>query len=183
MKFYLFVFTQFIILLFLFSCNQISSTEKELREIINTSLQVKQFDTVIHKSTILPFKEVREMHDYLSIIHLQNGCKPCYPKFLEWHQKMDSLFLNDNHALLFVIQGNDYSEFMTHVLDIDFVDDKYYTIMDPESKFLEQNKDIPKWIIDAGILIDAENKIKMVGAPWLNEDMTELFYKTVNSEQ
>ena len=55
--------------------------------------------------------------------------------------------------------------------------------MDPEGKFLEQNKEIPRWIIDASVLIDSENKIKMVGAPWLNKDMTELFYKTVRSEQ
>ncbi|NLP14370.1 MAG: hypothetical protein GX383_07885 [Clostridium sp.] len=39
------------------------------------------------------------------------------------------------------------------------------------------------WIIDASVLIDSENKIKMVGAPWANADMTELFYKTVNSHQ
>ncbi|HTO14150.1 MAG TPA: hypothetical protein VLZ83_00130 [Edaphocola sp.] len=43
----------------------------------------------------------------------------------------------------------------------------------------KHSKYILRWIIDAGILIDAENKIKMLGAPWLNEDMTELFYKTI----
>ena len=70
---------------------------------------------------------------------------------------------------MFVIQGNSYSEFMTKVLDIEYVDDKFHTIMDPEGKFLEANKDIPRWIIESSVLIDSENKIKMVGAPWLNE--------------
>ncbi len=41
--------------------------------------------------------------------------------------------------------------------------------------------DIPKWIIEASFLIDAANSIKMVGTPWINEDMTELFYKIVTS--
>jgi len=55
--------------------------------------------------------------------------------------------------------------------------------MDTEFQFLEANKDIPRWIIDASVLIDSENKIKMVGAPWANAAMTELFYKTVNRQQ
>lgn len=54
---------------------------------------------------------------------------------------------------------------------IEYVDDKFHTIMDPEGKFLEANKDIPRWIIDSSMLIDRDSKIKMVGAPWLNEEM------------
>lgn len=176
-------FSQVIFSMFIFSCTQISQNEKELRKVINTPLCVKQFDTVLHKNSMLTFQEVKEMYDYMYITYLQNGCRPCYPHFIEWQQKMDSLIADDNCTLMFVIEGDNYAEFMTHVLDIQYVEDKFYVIMDPEGEFLEQNKDIPRWIIDAGILIDVENKIKMVGAPWVNKDMTELFYKTVNSEQ
>lgn len=51
------------------------------------------------------------------------------------------------------------------------------------SLFLSNEWGVELWIIDASVLIDSENKIKMVGAPWANADMTELFYKTVNSHQ
>lgn len=176
-------FTKLVFFLFLFSCTQVSQSEKELRKVMNTFLHLNQFETVLHKNSIITFQELRNMYDHLSIIYLQSGCGSCYPKFIEWQQNMDSLIVDENCTLLFVIEGDDYADFMTRVLDIEYIDDKFYTIMDPEGKFLEQNKDIPRWIIDAGILIDAENKIKMVGAPWLNDEMTELFYKTISSEQ
>jgi hypothetical protein len=90
---------------------------------------------------------------------------------------MDSIDTPDNYSVLFVIRGNSYDEFMANVLDIEYVEDKFYTMMDPEGKFLENNKDIPRWIIDGSVLIDGENKIKMVGAPFATPEMTELFHK------
>ncbi|MGQ1947699.1 hypothetical protein ACT3CD_11435 [Geofilum sp. OHC36d9] len=132
---------------------------------------------------MLTFQEFRKIDDYLYVIYLQSGCRSCYPKFIEWQQKMDSIAKPDNYTVLFVIKGDSYEDFMTHVLDIDYIDDKFYTIMDTDGEFFDQNKDIPRWIIDAGILIDTENKIIMVGAPWINEDMMALFNKIVNNEQ
>src|SRR5690554_3372004 len=139
-------------------------------------------ETVRQENTFLTLEDLKQQYDYLSVVYLQNGCRPCYPKFIEWQQMADSLNYPDNYFVLFVIQGNSYEGFMNEVLNIDYVEDRYYTIMDPEYKFLEANKDIPRWIIDASVLIDAENKIKMVGAPWLNEDMTQLFYEIVNKD-
>jgi hypothetical protein len=96
---------------------------------------------------------------------------------------MDSLDIKGSHSVLFIIQGDSYSDFMQNVLDLDYVEDKYYTIMDPNSQFLNSNKDIPRWMIDASLLIDRDNKIKMVGAPWVNDDMKNLFFKTVTNYQ
>ena len=71
---------------------------------------------------------------------------------------------------------------MRGVLDVAYVEDKYYTIMDPYSKFLTSNKDIPRWMMDGSLLIDSENKIKMVGTPWANKEMTALFQSIVNEQ-
>ncbi|HTO14153.1 MAG TPA: hypothetical protein VLZ83_00145 [Edaphocola sp.] len=176
------LYTLSIIMMF-FSCTQLPQTEKELRENINKTAHLNLFETVQQANSLLSYKDFRNQNKNLSLVYLQNSCNPCYPKFIEWQQKMDSINTPNDYTVLFIINGDSYNEFMTHVLDIEYVEDKFYVIMDPEGKFLEQNKDIPRWIIDAGILIDAENKIKMVGAPWLNEDMTKLFYKTISSEQ
>jgi hypothetical protein len=172
------------LMLFLFiSCTQPTQTEKELREVLNTQLNLTMLDAVLHKDSVLSLLSYRGIYEFMSVVYLQDGCNPCYPKFIEWHQKMDSLEAINNHTVLFVIQGDSNIEFMRKVMSLGFVDDRYYTIMDPDFKFLDSNKDIPRWIIDASVLIDSENKIKMVGAPWVNEDMKNLFYKTVKNEQ
>ena len=170
------------ILVSFFACSRLSETEKELSENINKTLHISMFDTVRRANTLMSYEEFRSRHQFLSVVYLQDGCAPCYPKFIEWQQKMNSIDTPESYTVLFVYKGDNYEEFMTRVLDIEYVEDKFYLIMDPKGNFLEQNNDIPRWISDASVLIDAENKIKMVGAPWVNEDMTKLFYKTLNYE-
>jgi hypothetical protein len=159
------------------ACNNLSPKEKELKQIINEPLTLDMFQTVHQSRRELFYEELIQKHKYLSVVYLQNSCTACYPKFIEWQQKMDSIDTPDDYTVLFVIKGNSYREFMSNVLDIEYVDDKFYTVMDPEEKFIEANKGIPQWIIDASVLIDSENKIKMVGAPFATPEMTELFHK------
>lgn len=175
----------FIILLFgIFTfCTRLSPKEKELQDNMNKHLILQLSETVRQANTVMPFNEFRQQFNHISVVYLQNGCNPCYPKFIEWQNKVDSLDTPFDYTVLFIIGGEEYSEFMKNVLDIEYVEDKFYTIMDSEFRFLENNKDIPRWIIDSSILIDSENKIKMVGAPWINEDMKNLFHETVSSEQ
>lgn len=160
------------------ACNNLSQKEKEIRDNMDKTLHLEQFETVQQANTTLYFEELKQNHKFLSVVYLRNSCKSCYPKFIEWHNKMDSIDKPDNYTVLFVIKGESYGEFMSNVLDIEYVEDKYYTIMDPEGKFLANNKDIPRWIIESSMLIGPENKIKMVGPPFATPEMTKLFHKT-----
>ena len=172
-----YLFVALILLQAIIGCKEISPKEKELKDNINRTVQLELSQIVQQANRTLPFDEFKQNHRYLSVVYLQNRCSPCYPKFIQWQLKMDSIDTPDDYTILFVIKGNNYGEFMTNVLDIEYVDDKFYTIMDPEGKFLEANKDIPLWIIDSSILIDEKNKIKMVGAPFATPEMTKLFHE------
>jgi hypothetical protein len=162
------------------ACKSPSPEVRDLKKALNKVLVIDSLELAHQGNRVISIDEIRQHYDYFSVVFLKIGCKPCYPKYIEWQQMADSLNYPDNYSVLFVIQGNSYEGFMYEVLNIDYVEDRYYTIMDPEGKFLESNKDIPRWIIDASVLIDSENKIKMVGAPWINEDMTKLFYEIVS---
>ncbi|TCO04415.1 hypothetical protein [Natronoflexus pectinivorans] len=176
----------FIIVVYLFtisSCTQPSQTEKELREVLNSHLNIEMFESLLHKDSTISYKQFREAHSYLSVIYLQDGCSPCYPKFVEWHQKMEEMEDVPGHTLLFIIQTDEYDTFLHKVNELDQnIDKKYYIIVDPDHKLFISNNQIPSWIMNSSMLIDEENKIKMVGAPWVNEDMKNLFYKTVSSD-
>ncbi len=121
-------------------------------------------------------QQLRVEYEFLSVVYLEDGCKPCYPKFIEWHESLDSMKVGDSYTVLFVIAGQNYSDFMAKVLERWYVDDKYYVVMDHEAAFLDLNKHIPTWILNASVLIDKKSRIKMVTPPWVTEDMTKLFY-------
>jgi hypothetical protein len=103
----------FIILIFgvIISCNNLSPKEKELRKILNKPLNLETFHTIQQANTLLSLDELKQNHGYLSVVYLQNSCNPCYPKFIEWQQKMDSIDTPDNYTVLFVIKGDSYGEF------------------------------------------------------------------------
>jgi hypothetical protein len=89
---------------------------------------------------------------------------------------MDSLNKRNDYTVLFIIQGFRYNNFIKRVNEISVFSDHYYTIMDDDLNYLLNNNDIPRWIIDGSVLIGPDNKIKMIGEPWANHEMTELFY-------
>ena len=64
----------------LFSCSQPSQTEKDLRETINKEVSLEIFDLVRRENTFLTLEDLKQRYDYLSVVYLQNGCQPCYPK-------------------------------------------------------------------------------------------------------
>ncbi|ASB47941.1 hypothetical protein [Alkalitalea saponilacus] len=166
------------------SCSQPSQTEQELREVLNSTLKIEMFQIIQHRDSLISMEQFRERYNHLSVVYLQDGCSPCYPKFVEWHQKMEEMDDVPGHTLLFVIQTEEYDSFIRKVRSLgEEIDEKYYIIIDPDHQFFINNNQIPDWIMNSSMLIDSENKIKMVGAPWINEDMKTLFYKTIGSEQ
>jgi hypothetical protein len=155
----------------------------ELREVINAQINIEMFQVVQLRNSNISMQQLRLNYTNMSIVYLQDGCNPCYPKFVEWHQKMEEMNEIKGHTILFVIQTQEYEDFISKVRQIGKeINEKYYVVIDPDHKFFTSNNHIPDWIINSSILIDRENKIKMVGAPWLNEDMKELFYKTMDNQ-
>ncbi|PKQ66527.1 hypothetical protein BZG01_10910 [Labilibaculum manganireducens] len=165
--------TAVIISIICVSC--LSDKEKDLRSIVNHPVNIDISDTVWHRDTALSFVDFRRKYKYLSVVYLLNGCRPCYQEFINWHKKMESFTTSKDYTVLFIINGDNYKDLMSKVDEIDQVDKKYYILMDPHSKFVGKNLNIPKWIRDGSVLIDKENKIKMVGKPWVNSSMIELF--------
>src|SRR5690606_36642638 len=129
---------------------------------------------------VISIDKIRQHYDYFSVVFLKIGCKPCYPKYIEWHRQLDSISLPNHYTVLFIIQGSKYEELMSEVFNYEYVDSRYYTVMDPDGKFIDSKNDISSWITDSSVFIDSGIKIKMLGAPWINEDMTKLFYGIVS---
>ena len=158
------------------SCLNNSSLEDEFSRIVNTTLDLTMISSVSISGKEMPYLEMREKFKFISVVFLQEGCAPCYPKFVEWHRKMKSITQPDNYTTLFVINARSYQHFTDGSMGYEQIDDRYYHVIDPENRFLRNNSDIPRWIIDRTLLIDQENRIKLIGAPYATEDMTKVFH-------
>ncbi len=121
-----YTFPAIIFLLFFIFCTQSNQQEKDLKKTINSEAKLNQFEYVLKQGAIIPYNKFREQFDYLSLIYLRDGYQPCYPTFIEWQQKIDSITTPDNHTLLFIIQGDNYSNFMLRVFQQEVIKDKFH---------------------------------------------------------
>lgn len=171
-----------IILLIFIGCSNINTNQNEIKQNLNRTINLNYFDSVRQNNDLILYSDFRKMYRYISIVYLEDGCNPCYSKFIEWQNKVDSLNKRNDYTVLFVIHGFTYDQFIRKVKQEKDVEDHYYTIIDKDLKYLLNNNDIPRWIIDRSILINDESKIKMIGDPWASPDMTELFHKICEQE-
>lgn len=172
-----------ICIILLGSCNEQSKTEVEIGKAINKQLTIELFDSVTYKDKRISFADFRMQFRFISIVFLQEGCAPCYPKFVEWHKKMESIDVPDNYTTLFVINAKSYKHFLAGSGGSELIDNKYYHVIDPEGMFLIRNSNIPRWIIDRTLLIDSTTRIKLIGVPFATEDMKKLFHSITDVTQ
>jgi hypothetical protein len=173
------------LIIFLFSCNQSvhSPIENIIKETLNKKVNLNVFDSIYYNDSIVNLEELRKRADYISIVYLRDGCAPCYPKYIAWHHKMDSIGSNEKHTVLFIIEGNThstYENFKNAVSKHGHFDNEYYTAIDNNFIFLDGNPGIPFDLIEKSLLIDDENKVKLIGAPYINTEMKNLFHRIIS---
>ena len=97
-------------------CSRLSPAEKELQNALQSTIILDNISNVVYTGNdSTTFDLIRQKYKYISLVYLQDGCGPCYPKFIRWHTEMQKLDCPENHILLFVIKGNSYYDFMANI--------------------------------------------------------------------
>lgn len=158
------------------SCDRSPNNKKEILEVLKISLNVEMIDTVRQGEAALSWADFRSTYHNISVVYLQDGCAPCYPKFVAWHKRMEQIATANDHTVLFVINGRDYTSFTRNTDLHGEIKEKYYYYIDPRNEFFRYNSDISRPVLDRSQPIDSNNRIKMVGEPFANADMTKVFH-------
>jgi len=172
-----------IIGLFAVSCNRQNQVSKEVKKALGKNLYLDMYDQVRCGNKSIPFKEFRRSYDYLYLVFLEDNCKPCIPKYIDWHEQMNKMNKQDNFTVLFIIQALKYEYFIDAVKSVKDIDDDYFSVMDLHYAFFTENSKISRWILNKAILIDAENKILMIGAPFASNKMKQMFYNIIQMDK
>jgi hypothetical protein len=175
-----------IIFLLGFSCTQLTPEEKMIKETLGKTVEIGMFESVRQGNREIPFEKFRDEFKFISLVYLEDGCLPCYPRFIEWQTRMDTLDLNDDFSVLFIIRGRSHESFISNLLqsnsEYEISGARFHMVMDQDYRLLDNNPDIDRWVIDRSLLIDPENKIKLIGPPFASARMTELFYTICNKK-
>ena len=157
-----------------------------IKEALGKTVEIGMFESIRQGDREIPFGEFRNRYPFLSLVYLEDGCAPCYPRFIEWQTRMDTLDLHEDFTVLFIILGSSYERFMDNLYEYEpeyRSNDRFHIVMDPDYRFMDNNPDIERWVIDKSLLIDPENVIKLIGAPFASERMAELLYAICNQQR
>lgn len=170
------------ILSLIISCkHQIPPEEEIINEILRETVDINTFHIIKQgNNETLSFAEFREMFNYISLVYLDEACAVCYPRFIDWQTKIKPLIKRSDFTVLFIIRGLSYEIFIENALKYGDFQDSFYYVKDPYNTFLTNNQEIPSWIFfDLSVLIDSENKIKLIGPPFVTPEMAESFLRFI----
>lgn len=180
----LFIIPRIILTLTLLSaCSNNASKEPKMKKTINKKIHLEMIDSLEFGEKKISYQDFRHKFRFFSIVYLQDGCGPCYPKYIEWHVKMENIEVRNNYTVLFIINANNYKVFREDAQIFGSTIEKYYHFMDPTNSFVKSNTHIPIVMLDRSILIDGETRIKLIGAPYVTEDMTKVFHSIIGVTQ
>ena len=137
------------------------------------------FNTVFYKGDTVLMETLLNKFKYKSIVYLLDDCSPCYDKYIRWHKEIDEIDISDNFTILFIISGKYAEVFLNGVDSIEHIEEKFFLVMDPNFVYPDGNAEIPNWILEQSILIDENNKIRMVGFPFANPNSMKRFKKII----
>jgi hypothetical protein len=92
-----------------------------------------------------------------------------------WQQEFSKINKEEGCTVLFIINGSSYEDFINETLKYGFGENNFYSIFDPQNKFVIENSCIPLTIIKESVLIDKKNQIRLIGSPFSTPEMTILF--------
>jgi hypothetical protein len=168
------------LLLITVSCKEISQKERELTQVLNKAVNVEMLNQIHQGESTLLFSDLKQKYKHISIVYLKDSCSPCYPKFKQWLKKINLINPPDDYAVLFVIHSESYDVFFRNSGDFELLNLYFFTFLDKDNHFFDSNSNIPDWIYESGFMINDKNEMKMVGAPFFNEDFTAIFHRIVN---
>jgi len=157
-------------------CDRGPNSRNKLLKVLDMTLNVEMIDTVNQGEAAISWNDFRNKYRNISIVYLQDGCAPCYPKFIEWHKSMEQIAKANDYTVLFVINARDYASFTRNTDLYGEIQKTYYYFIDPRNEFFRNNSGISRPILDRSLLIDSINRIKMVIEPFANGDITKVFH-------
>lgn len=168
------VLSFFILTLLSIGCQHFFSHEKTIINTLDNELEFPKLNLYDNNKTI---EEWRDNYNLLSIVCMYEGCTSCYPKFVEWLHKMDSIGVEKNNNVLFIIIGRNVNDFIERAKEISDPSFNYGIVIDSTKYFMKINNSIPESYFENSITIDKTNKVRLIGAPFASSKMTELYRK------
>lgn len=160
-------------------CKQQSPVVKLFKQHIGKTIVLEGYDSIYKGDEVYDYGSFREKHPFVTINHIDENCGVCKVKVRDWCYNQDKIPQNDNLAHIFIFRGKDYKKYLSLTYDGEF---PFYVMPSEEFTYLKNNAKIDQQVIDGGFLLNKNNKIELIGDPFVSKPMFDLFNSIITSK-
>lgn len=159
------------------SCTDTTSPIVKLfRAHIGKEIKLEGFEEVYGEQDTLSYGSFRRKYPFLYVSYIDEECGSCVFKIREWYKYSESLPMYDKLAYVFVFRGNDYRKFLKYRVG-KHPKTPFFYLSSEEFTYIINNPEIDRQIIDAGFLLNENNRIKVIGSPLESQSLRKLIEK------
>ena len=159
------------------SCNNNTSPIVKLfQEHMEKEVYFKGFEEVYSEHDTLSYRDFRQKFPYIYVSYIDEECGSCVFKMREWYKLFGSLPMYNGLAYVFVFRGKDYRTFLKYRVG-KHLEVPFYYLSSEEFTYIINNTEIDRQVINGGFLLDAKNRIKVIGSPLEYSSLRELIGK------
>lgn len=168
------------------SCRHEKTPVEVIREHIGRRVVINGGDSVYNYSRDIActFEELIDKYDYLSLVYVDRTCAVCRAALVEWMDNADKVekIAPDKYNVLFIYRGEDDPRKYVEINLGDASRFPFYVLPDADFGFLLSN-DIADDVLDASVLIDKKCKIRLVGEPFVNGKIEDLYRNVIEGKE
>jgi hypothetical protein len=123
-------------------CNHNPNSNQALLKVLDMKMNIEMIDSVRQGEFALSWTDFRSLYRNISVVYLQDGCAPCYSKYIGWHKSMEQIAAAYDYTVLFVINARDYASFTRNTDLHGEIKEKYFYFIDPRNEFFRANSRI-----------------------------------------
>jgi len=170
----------FFLAAFTIACNRYPLTVKLFKDHLGKKVDLSGYDFVYNSKQVYSYAEFRAKYPFVTVNYIDEDCAICKIKVREWCDNAEKIPLHENLAHLFVFRGKNFETFLRYSQGK--TEFPFFVMSSEEFTYANNNGSIDRQIIDAGFLIDRDNRIKIIGDPFVSEKMKDLYNRVVRGQ-
>lgn len=169
------------IFVILVGCKELPPIVQLFKEHLNKEVNLKGYDNVHCLDKTYSYTQFRKQYPYIIVNYVDEECSTCKFKLKQWYKNSDKLLQIDGLGYVFIFRGKNYQNFIKYTIGKNS-DYPFFFLSSEEFTYIINNPRIDRQIIDAGFLLDSNNRIQIIGSPLDSPKLGKMINKIVKQK-
>jgi antitoxin component YwqK of YwqJK toxin-antitoxin module len=154
--------------------NKSAKLDKEAKSYLGRNILINKNLIISYKDEKYKVKDFYQSNNKKLVFISYNQCQ-CINTLTKWYQFMSEENVSKNYDYYFIVSGMTLQELRSNKVISEAINN--LPIIVDNDKWMEINNKLPESIVLNTMILDENNNIEVIGDPFINKEMEELYKK------